>query len=196
VAVVVNPNTPDGRIVAPDDLGRLAKRVEWLVVDEAFADVAPEASIVPTLARGNTIVLRSFGKFYGLAGLRLGFVVGRPVPLARMRDHFGDWPVSGPAIAIGTAALGDAHWRDAMRVRLREETQAMHALLAEHGLAIVGGTDLFTLTAHDDAQSVYDGLARQGIWTRAFAANPTWLRFGVTDAAGRERLDAALSALR
>jgi cobalamin biosynthetic protein CobC len=196
VAVVVNPNNPDGRIAAPADLVRLAGRVKWLIIDEAFADVAPETSVVPTMARSNTIVLRSFGKFYGLAGLRLGFVIASPIATALLRARFGDWPVSGPAIAIGTAALRDKQWRDAMRARLRDETRAMRVLLAEHRLTIVGGTDLFTLAAHDDARRLYEGLARHGVWTRAFAANPTWLRFGVTDAIGRERLAAALSAAR
>jgi cobalamin biosynthetic protein CobC len=196
IAIVVNPNNPDGRVIAPDELTRLAARVKWLVVDEAFADVAPEASVVPTLARGNTIVLRSFGKFYGLAGLRLGFVIASPVVVPLLDARLGDWPVSGPAIAIGTAALRDARWRDATRARLRDETLATRTVLSGNGFAIVGGTDLFTLVAHDEAHRLYEGLARQGIWTRAFAANPNWLRIGVTDAAGRARFAAALSGLR
>jgi cobalamin biosynthetic protein CobC len=196
VAVVVNPNNPDGRIVAPTDLVRLAKRVSWLIVDEAFADVAPGASIVPALARGNTLVLRSLGKFYGLAGVRLGFVIGPPIMLASMSAALGDWPVSGPAIAIGAAALADTAWRDSMRAHLHSETNTMRALFSAHGLTVVGGTDLFTLVATEDVRALHERLASRGIWTRAFSANPAWLRFGVTAAAGRERLARALSDLR
>jgi len=196
VAVVVNPNNPDGRIASRDELARLAGRVAWLIVDEAFADVAPEASLIPAMRGRNAIVLRSLGKFYGLAGLRLGFVIAPEGVAARLRDRLGDWPVSGVALAAGTAALRDADWREATRPRLREASHAMRRLLAGHGLTIAGGTDLFTLIAADDAHGLHERLAERGIWTRAFADNPRWLRFGVADDTGRERLDTALRDLR
>ena len=195
-AVVVNPNNPDGRIIPPAELTRLARRLSALIVDEAFADVAPAASIVPALAAPNVIVLRSLGKFYGLAGLRLGFVIAPPDVVARLHRMLGAWPVSGPAIAIGRAALGDAAWATSARARLSAAAAQLRAALTRHGLAIAGGTDLFVLNDHADAPALHINLAQRGIWTRAFADHPRWLRFGVPDDAGLARLDAALSAIR
>ena len=194
IAILANPNNPDGRILPSDALAAMARRVAWLIVDEAFAEVAPGASLVPALPE-NTLVLRSIGKFYGLAGVRLGFAIGSAHDTARIARALGDWPVSGPAIAAGTAALGDIAWRDSMRARLREQAAALRGLLVAHGLNIVGGTDLFVLVETDDAYALHRALARHGIWTRAFAENPRWLRIGLPGV-GFARLDEALRALR
>ncbi len=192
VAVIVNPNNPDGRITPPQDL----PRAPFLIVDEAFADAAPEASVIPTMRGMKAIVLRSLGKFYGLAGLRLGFVAAPQVVAERISAGFGDWPVSGPAIVVGTAALADDAWRTAMRAQLKQEAAALRTLLAAHDLNVVGGTDLFVLIETDDAPALHRALATQGVWTRAFADNPRWLRLGLPGAAQMERLAAALSAVR
>jgi cobalamin biosynthetic protein CobC len=191
VAVVVNPNNPDGRITPSSELPRRP----LLIVDEAFADVAPEASIIPTMGAG-AIVLRSLGKFYGLAGLRLGFVATGPALAQRIGDKLGDWPVSGPAIVIGTVALGDIAWRETMRSQLRREAAELRDLLAAHRLQPAGGTDLFVLVEHDDARALHQALAERGVWTRAFEDNPRWLRFGLPGVANIERLADALSAVR
>ena len=195
VAVIVNPNNPDGHVVPPAELTRLAGRVSWLIVDQAFADVADAASIVPALSEPNVIVLRSLGKFYGLAGLRLGFVIAPPAIVARMRQIFGAWPVSGPAIAVGRAALADTAWTAAAHRRLAAASAGLRACLARHGLTSVGGTDLFVLIDHDDAHALHRDLARRGIWTRAFADQPRWLRFGTCDDTALARLDGALTAI-
>jgi len=194
IAILANPNNPDGRILSRDALVDLAQRVAWLIVDEAFAEVAPDVSLVPALPE-NALVLRSVGKFYGLAGVRLGFAIGCARDTGRIARALGDWPISGPAIAAGTAALGDTAWRDAARTRLRAEASALRALLAAHGLQIIGSTDLFVLIESVDALALHRTLAQQGIWTRAFAENPRWLRIGLPGA-GFARLDHALTALR
>jgi cobalamin biosynthetic protein CobC len=193
VAVLANPNNPDGRVLLPSALAALARRSALVIVDEAFADVAPEASLA-TLLPENVLVLRSVGKFYGLAGVRLGFVIGAGDMIVRVGAMLGDWAVSGPAIAIGTAALADTGWRDATRARLRADAAALRALLAAHGLAVAGGTDLFALVATADARALHRALAERGIWTRAFAENPAWLRIGLPGA-GFARLERALSDL-
>jgi len=200
IAVLVNPNNPDGRLVEPDVLValtyRLGERGGLLVVDEAFGDVAPEASLAPHLAGLPAVILRSLGKFYGLPGLRLGFVAGtRAVvePLARL---LGDWPVSGPALAIGQAALADAAWQAAVRLRLAGDRNRLQTLLDGHSLGIVGGTDLFVLASHPEARTIHRGLAQRGVWTRAFAGHPTWLRLGVPgNDSDFDRLDRALAAV-
>ena len=194
IVILANPNNPDGRVLTRDALLNLATRVAWLIVDEAFAEVAPDTSLVPALPE-NALVLRSIGKFYGLAGVRLGFAIGSAHDTARIARALGDWPVSGPAIAAGTAALGDIAWRDSMRARLRDEAAALRGLLVAHGRQIIGGTDLFVLIEMDDAYALHSSLARQGIWTRAFADNPQWLRIGLPGV-GFARLDQALKALR
>lgn len=193
VVVVVNPNNPDGRIVAPLELLRLGED-RLLVVDEAFADAAPEISMAPAIGRCNVVVLRSFGKFFGLAGLRLGFALAGELWAVRLREAFGPWAVSGPAAAIGAAALADDDWIHSTRELLRRGAQTLDALLARHGLTVVGGTDLFRLVEHTDAEAVFTHLARAGILTRRFAFNHRWLRLGLPgSAAAFERLENALA---
>ena len=176
VAVVVNPNNPDGRLVAPVDLASLARTVGLLVVDEAFVDVMPDgSSLVPALP-ANAVVLRSFGKMYGLAGLRLGFAVARDLAPA-LRRAVGPWAVSGPALAIGTAALADAGWLGPTRTRLEHDAARLDALLEGQGARILGGTPLFRLA--EVGETWFEALARQGILTRPFATDPGRLRFGL-----------------
>ena len=193
VLVLTNPNNPDGRILPPARLLALAAELQarggWLVLDEAFADVAPAASLAAAGAAG-VIVLRSFGKFFGLAGLRLGFAIATPELAAAISGALGPWAVSGPAAAIGAAALADTAWIAATRARLGRAAAALDALLGRHGIEVQGGTDLFRLVATNEADRLFDSLCRQGIFTRRFPAEPRWLRFGLpADAA---RLEAAL----
>jgi cobalamin biosynthetic protein CobC len=196
VVVVGNPNNPDGRAYDPVALGVFARgRNGLLIVDEAFADTAPHLSLVPHLSSLPAVVLRSFGKFYGLAGLRLGFAIGAPAITGRLAGVLGAWPVSGPALATATRALTDAKWAAATRTTLGERMQRLRAMLARAGLTATGGTSLFTLVADDDAAAVHAFLAERGIWTRIFAADPRWLRIGLPPDAGFARLERALSAL-
>ncbi|HZP21197.1 MAG TPA: threonine-phosphate decarboxylase CobD [Bauldia sp.] len=184
IVILANPNNPDGRVVSPADLARMAERLAaaggLLLVDEAFADVAPEVSLSPYLGEAPAVVLRSLGKFYGLPGLRLGFVAGRHEAVGRLQRLLGDWPVSAPAIAAASVALPDAAWRRKARARLKRSTAALHRLLGEAGLSVAGGTDLFTLVEDPRAHALHEGLAREGIWTRVFQDRPRWLRLGLT----------------
>ena len=162
----------------------LSTEVRALVVDEAFMDALPSGrSVVPHLPAAHTLVLRSFGKFYGLAGLRLGFAVAPPDLAAVLREALGPWAVSGPALAIGTQALADKAWAEATRTHLVAEAARLDTLLAGAGLTLIGGTPLFRLTRHVRAASLFDALARAGILTRPFADEATWLRFGLPGSA-------------
>jgi histidinol-phosphate/aromatic aminotransferase/cobyric acid decarboxylase-like protein len=273
VAIVVNPNNPDGRMVSRDDLlhlhDRLAAHGSVLIVDEAFADFEllaleltqgpsqrvssplvgedqgegsrrpsrqgsdsasdnllgprdppplpaptrgggganvidsaemqqaqdPEESLAPRLPASGAVVLRSFGKAYGLAGLRLGFALASPDLVPSLRAALGSWPVSGPAIAIGIRALADSDWLAAMGARLGKEAARLDALLREAGCRIVGGTRLFRLAAHEDARGAFERLLAAGILARPFADERTWLRFGIPgDENAWERLAAALQS--
>jgi len=195
--VVVNPNNPDGRLLSRAALADLAAhcaaRGGLLVIDEAFADFAPEASIVPDLPAG-AIVLRSFGKTYGLAGLRLGFAIGTAGLMARLKAALGPWSVAGPALHVGAQALANAGWlASANRARARDAAR-LDALLATHG-RIVGGTSLFRLLETPAAPTLFTRLGRHGIYVRRFQNAPDRLRFGLPgDEAGWTRLQMALAA--
>ena len=166
VAIVVNPNNPDGRITPRAALldlhARLARRGGVLIVDEAFADFDAESeSLAPSLPASSAVVLRSFGKAYGLAGLRLGFALASPDLVASLRAALGPWPVSGPAIAIGVRALADSDWLEATRARLSKDAARLDALLRSAGWRIIGGTRLFRLAAHADARAAFERLLRR-----------------------------------
>jgi len=178
VVVVVNPDNPTGRLLPPKTLRDVASRL--LIVDEAFIDLLPaEASLAGDLP-DNAIVLRSFGKAYGLAGLRLGFAIAA-VPLAqRLREELGPWAVSGPALAIGASALADDAWLQAAAARLAADARKLDTLLVSAGFTILGGTPLFRLASHPAAHETVEHLARHGIHVRAFGHQPTWVRFGLT----------------
>ncbi len=155
--------------------------------------MAEGESLAPSLPTSGAVVLRSFGKAYGLAGLRLGFALASPDIVAPLRAALGPWPVSGPAIAIGIRALADSDWLEAMRARLGGDAARLDALLHGAGWRIVGGTRLFRLAAHADARAAFDRLLVAGILTRPFADAPDWLRFGIPgDENAWERLAAAL----
>ncbi len=196
VAVVVNPNNPDGRLVPAEALADLAKRVArhggFLVVDEAFTDfLAREVSLIPVLPAEGAIVLRSFGKTFGLAGLRLGFAVAAPEVCTKLRAALGPWPVSGAAIAIGRKAFADRAWLAAIRVRLATDAVELDAIVAKAGFTPVGGTPLFRLVEHPEAAAMFDRLGRAGIWVRRFAKRPEWLRFSLLSETGALRRLAA-----
>ncbi|MBN9025591.1 MAG: threonine-phosphate decarboxylase [Rhizobiales bacterium] len=197
IVVVVNPNNPDGRIVEADALvataRTLAARGGVLIVDEAFGDVDPAPGVLPRSAGERIVVLRSFGKFYGLAGLRLDFVVGPDDIVGLLQALVGDWPVSGPAITLGCRALLDTAWQAQTRIRLRATRLRLENCLRASGLDVVGGTDLFVLVDTPRAVPLHEALARQGIWTRIFSDQPGRIRFGVPDEIGLARLEKALA---
>src|SRR5262249_15819547 len=153
---------------APEDLLRLTTRVGRLVVDESFADARPDLSLAPKAGQGRLVVLRSFGKFYGLAGVRLGFILGSEAHVATLAEIAGRWPVSGPAIAIGTAALSDRSWAEATVARLGADAARLDRLAQSAKWKCVGGTDLFRLYDTPNALAAREKLAQHQIWTRMF----------------------------
>ena len=200
LAVVVNPNNPDGRVFNKRELLDLAdarsRRDGLLVIDEAFMDVGPVgASLCGEVARRNIVVLRSFGKFFGLAGLRLGFALAAPELAARLAAALGPWAVAGPALAIGQSALADAGWAKAMRQRIDKESRRLDAMLMEAGIEIVGGTSLFRLLHMPAADRLFRHLGHAGIVVRRFPEHAAWLRIGLPgNEAAWDRLRVALAA--
>jgi cobalamin biosynthetic protein CobC len=199
---VVNPNNPDGRIVSKavllDIADELRRRGGLLVADETFADVAPaDISLAGETKRDNIVVLRSFGKFFGLAGLRLGFALASPSLASRLDALLGPWAVSGPAIHVAEQALADTAWKDRTIKHLAEAAVRLDGVLSSAGLEVVGGTSLYRLTHCARADELFAHLGRAGILVRCFEEHPTWLRWGVPPSeAAWQRLQAALAERR
>ena len=196
LVIVVNPNNPTGRLIAAGTLLALADRLAgqggYLVVDEAFADVSPQESVASHAGQQpGLIVLRSLGKFYGFAGIRLGFVLAEPALLARLECLLGPWSVSGPALSVGAALMrGD---NEAIRARILRRSQGLDMALSAAKVRHVGGTPLFRLIDVPDARLVHERLAKARILTRRFDEQPTWLRIGLSPSAQADlRLGTAL----
>jgi len=201
VMVICNPNNPTGARVAPDVLlgwaQQLATRGGWLVVDEAFGDTTPQLSVAGhTGAQAGLIVLRSVGKFFGLAGVRLGFVAAQDDILNGLREWLGPWSVSGPAQQIGIAALRDVDWQQSTRTRLLAAGERLQRLLAEYGIDS-SGSAMYQWWPEPNAAAFHDCMARQGIWVRLFTRGAGGIRLGLPpDEAGWQRLQQALQVWR
>jgi cobalamin biosynthesis protein CobC len=199
LAVVVNPNNPTGRIISRGDLLALAALMRaksgLLIVDEAFMDVSEAESVADAVEDGGLVVLRSFGKFYGMAGLRLGFAISHPDIVRKIEERLGPWAVSGPALHVAGEALADATWQETMRRRLARETARMDALLASVGIPVAGGTSLFRFIRDRQAQPIFRHLGEHGIITRRFEERPNDLRIGLPDENGWLRLEEALKTI-
>jgi len=198
VLLLVNPNNPTGRVFAPAQLlawhARLAARGGWLVVDEAFIDATPELSLAGHSHLPGLIVLRSFGKFYGLAGVRLGFVLAEPGLLSELNERLGPWAVSGPARWLGLACLADQVAHRQQSLRLQQASQRLADLLAEFGLA-TQGCALFQWLLSTNAAALHQHFAQRGILLRHFT-QPQSLRFGLpATEADWQRLRLALGEL-
>lgn len=192
--VVVNPNNPDGA-AAPGAALVEAAAGRWLILDESFIEVEPDLSAA-ALATGRTIVLRSFGKFFGLPGVRLGFVVCDADLAERIRRRIGDWPVGADAIAMGRAAYADADWAERTRARLERDAVRLDRMLSAAGLGVLGGTSLFRLARCEDARDRAQRLAGQGVLVRTFPHDPTLIRFGLPGRRNWRRLERALEITR
>ena len=202
LAIVVNPNNPDGRVAPRADLLDLASRLRakggLLVVDEAFMDVGPRAeSLAGDVGEGAIVMLRSFGKFFGLAGVRLGFALADEATAQKLGAGFGPWAVAGPALEYGLKALADRSWHEAMRRKLVEDAARLDALFASVGLSVDGGTSLFRHITSPHSPVLFRALGERGILLRAFAERPSMLRIGLPGAEPEwQRLETALSDFR
>lgn len=198
VLLLVHPNNPTGacyeRAQLLDWHRRLAQRGGWLVIDEAFIDAAPGASLAAAAGVPGLVVLRSIGKFFGLAGARAGFVLAPPALRVALAQRLGPWTVSGPARFVVAAALRDCPWQLAMQRRLAADSERLAALLHAAGLGPARGPALFQWVEHAAASTLQHALARKGILVRHFDS-PSSLRFGLpADEAGWLRLAHALEA--
>ncbi|MDG4895799.1 threonine-phosphate decarboxylase CobD [Mesorhizobium sp. WSM4976] len=200
LAVLVNPNNPDGRVI---EKARLLELAAWLrakggllVVDEAFMDAGPiEHSLAGDVVEGGIVVLRSFGKFFGLAGVRLGFALADQLTTERLDAQLGPWAVAGPALEYGIRALSDTKWQAAMRQRLGQDAARLDALLGRFDVPVVRGTSLFRYLSFAEAPSLFSALGEDGVLVRHFAERPGVLRIGLPGSEPEwQRLESALAA--
>lgn len=185
--VLVHPNNPDGRLWSAADA-----TAPLTVIDESFCDVTPDHSLIHLADQPGRIVLKSFGKFWGLAGLRLGFAIAHPDTIAEMEARLGPWAVSGPGLRIGAQALGDIGWANATRARLQADSDRLDQLMTAKGATLAGGTTLFRLYEVDDAAAWRDRLAASHVWSRIFPYSKTFLRLGLPAPDQWDRLEQAL----
>lgn len=185
--VAVHPNNPDGRLWSSEGLN-----APITIIDESFCDVAPDQSLIHLVNRPGTIVLKSFGKFWGLAGMRLGFAIGDPAIITKLTDLLGPWQISGPALAIGAEALSDQQWADETRARLAADAARLDALLGDKGATPLGGTTLFRLYRVQDAKAAQHQLAQHHVWSRVFPYASDWLRLGLPAPGRWAQLETAL----
>ncbi len=185
IAIIVNPNNPNGKRYNVIELLELAETLRcrggFLILDEAFADEDPELSCAPSLPEDGMIILRSFGKFFGLAGLRLGFVIAPPAICDTLHRRLGPWAVNGPALHLGQLALADTVWQQQTRGQLAKSADRLRQLLVQSGLEIIGSTSLFCLIKHPDAIALHEHLCAHGILCRFFEDRPGFLRFGLPE---------------
>lgn len=200
LAVLVNPNNPDGRVIDKSRLLELAALLRakggLLVVDEAFMDVGPiEQSLAGDVGEGGIVVLRSFGKFFGLAGVRLGFALTDALTAERLDAQLGPWAVAGPALEYGIRALSDAKWQADMRQRLAQDAGRLDVLLGRFDVPAADGTSLFRYLSFAKAPSLFSVLGQQGVLVRHFAERPQVLRIGLPGSEPEwQRLESALAA--
>lgn len=198
LVVVVNPNNPTGRHFAPTVLQGVAAQMQsWggvLVVDEAFGDCQPQLSLASSVEQhDNLVIFRSFGKFFGMAGVRLGFVIASNPIINQFADGLGPWAVSGPALALASALLRGNSF--AIRQQIVARKAALDGALTKADLTIIGGTPLFSLVEVEGAKALHEHLCRDHILTRIFDYAPGWLRIGLAaDPAGDERLAQSLQS--
>lgn len=199
VLVLVNPNNPSAQQFVKEQIlewhARLSSRNGIVVVDEAFIDTDPTQSLVEFAQQPGLIVLRSLGKFFGLAGARVGFVFAECSLLQRLQSILGPWPIAAPSRWVAMQALRDQEWQHATRIYLLRASNKLARLLSQHGLPPTAGTALFQWVIHQDSDEIYMQLAKQGILLRRFA-QPLSLRFGLPSVASDwRRLQNALQGL-
>lgn len=200
VVLLVNPNNPTGESFSLEQCLRWHAQLQqhngWLIVDEAFIDCTPEHSLVTHSYQQGLIILRSLGKFFGLAGARVGFVFAEERILKELQERLGPWPISGPSRCVAKLALHDKKWQATTRTLLQQQGQRLHELLSDYGLMPDGGTALFQWVKTADAQRIHEQLAGQGILTRLFHT-PCSLRFGLPATEKQwSRLEKALASIR
>jgi len=180
--ILVNPNNPTGETFSAQQclhwLEILNKKQGWLIIDEAFIDAEPELSLSALSPRKGLIILRSIGKFFGLAGIRSGFVLAEATILKTLNEHLGPWTLSTPSRLVTTEALKNNSWQTATRADLQKNSLRLQQLLTQYQLSPTGSNALFHWVKTEQATHLHQQLAKKAVFTRLFT-QPNSLRFGL-----------------
>lgn len=183
IIILGHPNNPTGHIWSHADKDQYLAHVKakggLLIIDEAFADASPDISFMADADDDSIMILRSVGKFFGLAGLRVGFAIGGTKMIASLADEIGPWPLSQPAMIVAGRALQDSRWQDSHRKKLGEKSAWLAIRLQKAGFELVAHTPLFITIRHHNIAAFHDHLARHGYWTRLYANQPDMMRLGL-----------------
>lgn len=198
VVTVVSPNNPTGTVATARDVERVARAAPQAVVllDHAYVEFAD--GDLGALARNyaNIVVTRTFSKAYGMAGVRVGYAVGRPRILDAMRASGGPYSVAGPSLALAAASLSEP--RDAMRVfvdRVRVERERLAEALRELGADVLPSHANFVFARFDRSDWVHDALRGLGIAVRRFSNGPARGGLRITCPGNRDDFARLLEAL-
>jgi cobalamin biosynthesis protein CobC len=195
VVLLCNPNNPTAMQFSPEYLlklhAQLAARGSWLILDEAFIDATPSASIAAHTHLEGLFVLRSLGKFFGLAGARVGFLLAPKHWLNKAQEIIGPWTLTGASRFIALQALSDGAWQVSARIQLAADSARLTDLLSKYGLVPAAKTRLFQFVLTPRAIETQQALAQQGVWVRLFA-EVTALRFGLPPENAWDKLESAL----
>ena len=180
LALLVNPNNPDGRVAEKKEILELTPYAKEIIIDESFADLRPENSIVSSISDNDIIVFKSLGKFFGLPGIRLGFVIAKKSKIRVLKKFTGPWNISGPALEVGVRALSDQSWINSTKLRLAEGSERIKRLVSHsEKLKVIGSTGFFILVETHDAKNARVHFAERKIWTRVFDYSDKWMRIGI-----------------
>lgn len=174
--ILINPNNPDGKIWHSD---KILNNGKLTIIDESFCDLTPRNSLITHSNTPGVIILKSFGKFWGLAGLRFGCAIGLPETLKDLKDMLGPWPASGPALLIANNALANDSWAENTIKRLDNDMRSLDSILTQNGLKVIGGTSLFRLIFAPNASKLKNDLCKNKILTRTFSYSKHYLRIGI-----------------
>ncbi len=175
VLLIINPNNPTGELIAQEKLkkwhSQLKKNNGYLIIDEAFMDSTPENSLIKKNQPDNLIVLRSIGKFFGLAGVRCGFVIAPTKILSQMAYHQGPWSVSGPTRWLVKKALMDKQWIEDNKLILKNESMRLKKCLKYYfskvdPQSLISGSVLFQTVYINNAYDLFERLAKEGVLIR------------------------------
>jgi len=200
VLVIINPNNPTTERFSENQLchwyDQLHKKKGWLIVDEAFMDITPDASVLKLSSNPGFIVLRSLGKFFGLAGIRVGFIFSDPAFLTKFSKGIGPWSISNPSRYIAIQALQDRAWQSKARNKLNKNAWKLFQLLNQANLSPHGRSDYFHWVVNKNSEEIFTHLAHQGILVRLFK-EPLSLRFGLpSNKLEFERLENSLKHIK
>lgn len=198
ISIIVNPNNPDGKTYETKELFKLSKSVETLIIDESFVDPTDYKSIISEInsSYSNIIVIRSFGKFFGLAGMRLGFIASNPRIHKQFKESFGPWPVSKMSVKVASNAIQDEIWIKKTKIKLDYKVKLMDQLLSIINWKIIGGTNLFRLYSTQNSDLAQKLLAKNLIWSRKFSYSKKWLRLGIPNSNDFKQLEKTIKSLK